>query len=196
MALSEGICREYSKPFGRCFKRSRNALYCVWIVGFLTNSQVAVVLIESHEVHFHVDRWERGDGNQKKKKKRKGDENRLAERVLSRTIEPFTVCLNSLQAISSPRSRTETIDSDDYGDSDDDNKGGASTRYPVALLLVKEYRCVAYPGSPDEKQRVQSSSIETYKQVVESEYNERDVCRRRVRGIAEPQFFRPSSGVY
>lgn len=72
MALSEGICREYSKPFGRCFKRSRNALYCVWIVGFLTNSQVAVVLIESHEVHFHVDRWERGDGNQKKKKREKG----------------------------------------------------------------------------------------------------------------------------
>lgn len=70
MALSEGVCREYPKPFGRCFERSRNGLYRAWIVGFLTNSQVAVVLIESHEIHFHLDGWARVDGKKKKKKKK------------------------------------------------------------------------------------------------------------------------------
>lgn len=65
-------------------------------------------------------------GTKKKKRREKRDENRPAKRVLSRAIELFTVCLNSLQAISSPRSRTGIIDSDDYGDGDDDNKGGVS----------------------------------------------------------------------
>lgn len=69
-------------------------------------------------------RWE-----PKKKRREKRDENRPAKRVLSRAIELFTVCLNSLQAISSPRSRIGMIDSDDYGDGDDDNKGGVSKRY-------------------------------------------------------------------
>lgn len=72
MAFSEGVCCEYPKPFGRCFERSRYGLYCAWIVGFLTNSQVAVVLIESHKIHFHLDGWARIDGNKKRKEKEKG----------------------------------------------------------------------------------------------------------------------------